>query len=288
MTTTDDRTDHLTTGWEPEADLPAGDTVLRRFVLHLGEFVGSGARSAGGRAARRPQVVLSDIGRPAALFNSAVLLAPPAPGRWDPLLDEVEDWYTRPGDDGGSKYGEVLLWSPVPTPDLRPRGWDLVGHPPLLVRAPAGGPVPERPPGLRIAEVRDGPGLQDWARVAVDGYPFADLQPYRPGVLLGDAVLADPRWRFWVGYDEGRPVSIGTLFVSHGFAQLALGVTLPEARGRGFWYGMVRERLLAEPGLISGGVFSDDSRPGIEKLGYLPVVRFTLWRLPRPVRGQRS
>ena len=73
------------------------------------------------------------------------------------------------------------------------------------------------------------------------------------------------------------------MFVSHGVAQLALGVSRPQARGRGFWYGLVRERLLAEPDLISGGVFSDDSRPGMERLGYLPITRFTLWQRARRV-----
>lgn len=99
--------------------------------------------------------------------------------------------------------------------------------------------------------------------------------------MFDERLLADQRWRLWVGYDDDRPVSIGTLFVSHGFAQYALGVTLPEARGRGYWYGLVRERLLAEPHLVSGSLFSNDSRPGIERLGYLPITRFTLWQRTR-------
>ena len=91
----------------------------------------------------------------------------------------------------------------------------LEGHPPLLVRLPGG-------PG--------GEGLRDWERVAVDGFPYRELQPYRPGVLLGERVLDDDRLRLWVGYEQDRPVCMGTLFVGGGVAAFSLGVTLPEAR----------------------------------------------------------
>lgn len=279
MTTTSVQQPALTTGWE--ADVAPGDTVLRRFLLHLAESSASVAEASGapeGTQAgvlRRPDVCVADTGRPAGFFNSVVLLQPPAAEAWPALLGDVEERLA-----GGS--GDAFLWSAWPTPDLRPRGWQLMGHPPLLVRPP-GGRLPPAPAGLRIAEVRDAAGLDDWARVATEGYPLTELVPYRPGTLLDARILADRRWRFWVGYDDGRPVACGTLFVSHGLAQLALGATRPGVRGRSYWYGLVRERLLAEPGLLSGGVFSDDSRPGVEALGYLPILRLTLWQLPRPV-----
>jgi hypothetical protein len=222
---------------------------------------------------RHDQVCVATSGRPASFFNSAVLLQPPAEDDWDVVLECADGVYHH------EDAGEYYLWSLWPTPDLRDRGWELEGYPPLLVRQP-GGPVPDVRPGVDVRRVADAETLADWEHVAVVGYPLDDLTPFRPGVLLGPAVLDDERWRLWVGYDDGRPVSIGTQFVAHGFSQFSLGVTLPEARGRGFWSTMVRERMLAEPDLVSGGVFSDKSRPGIEKLGYLPVIRFTLWRHP--------
>ena len=275
MTSTEYRTElpteHLTTGWEAELD-PA-DTVLRRFVLNLAEQFASVADATGGRATRTAMLAAVDTGRPANFYNSAVLLQPPLDDRgWSDVLDSADDAFA-----GGS--GTVFLWSPWPTPDLRGRGWTLTGHPPLLVRPP-GGQLPEAAP-LHIRKVDDAAGLDDWARVAVDGYPFPDLQPYRPGRLFDERLLADRRWRFWVAYDDGLPVAIGTLFVAHGVAQLALAATMPQARGRGTWYGLVRERLLAEPHLLSAAVASDDSRPGLERLGYLPLLRFTIWHRPR-------
>ena len=270
-TTTVTDSQGLCTGWEP--DLPPEDTLLRRFLLHLAEYFDSAAAAAGATVVRHPGTAVADLGRPSGFFNSAVLLQPPAPDRWDGVLDSLDKAFA----DGS---GDTYLWSAWPTPDLRPRGWELTGHPPLLVRPP-GGVLPPAAQGLEVREVSTPAGLEDWALVAVEGYPLDELSPYRPGSLLDERILRDRRWRFWVGYEDGRPVSIGTLFVSHGLAELALGVTLPQARGRGFWSALVRERLRAEPDLLSGGVFSDDSRPGIQRLGYLPVVRLTLWHRTR-------
>jgi hypothetical protein len=128
-------------------------------------------------------------------------------------------------------------------------------------------------------------GLRDWERVAVDGFPYPDLQPYRPGVLLDERALADERLRLWVGYEDDRPVCIGTLFVDAGVAAFSLGVTLPEARRRGYWAAMAGVRLAEEPDLPAVGIFSDMSRPPAEALGFIPLTRFTLWHRPRPGRA---
>jgi hypothetical protein len=259
------------TGWE--ADAPVGDTVVRRFVEHEAAHLASAATHAGGRVERSDDLALADTGRPCAFHNVALLTQPPAPDAWDDVVARADRFFDVAG------TGPVHLLSPWLTPDLSGHGWQLQGHPPLLVRQP-GGRVPAAA-DADIVEVTDQRRLDDWARVAVDGFPLPDAQPFRPGALLGPGVLTDPRWRLWVAYVDGSPASIGTSFVSHGLAQLALGVTLPQARGHGLWYGLVRRRLLAAPHLLAGGLFSDDSRPGIERLGFLPITRFTLWRRPR-------
>jgi hypothetical protein len=64
-------------------------------------------------------------------------------------------------------------------------------------------------------------------------------------------------------------------------AAFSLGVTLPEARRRGYWAAMAGVRLADEPDLPAVGVFSDMSRSPAEALGFLPVTRFTLWHRPR-------
>jgi hypothetical protein len=266
--------EHLTDGWEP--DLPVGDTLLRRFLFNLAAFHEVPARAAEGRVLRHDELAAVDLGRPAAMHNAATLLRPLPFDRPGEVLDQVEGFFE------GHGSGEVYLWSAWPTPDLRPRGWVLEGHPPLLVRPPGAQPVPPVPPGLRLDQVAGVAALRDWERVAVDGFPYRELQPYRPGTLLGEAVLADGRLRLWVGYEGDRPVCCGSLFVEAGVACFSLGVTLPEARRRGYWAAMAGVRLVDAPGLPSVGVFSDMSRPSAEAIGFLPVSRFTLWHRPRP------
>jgi hypothetical protein len=117
--------------------------------------------------------------------------------------------------------------------------------------------------------------------VAVDGFPYRELQPYRPGALLDEGVLDDGRLRLWVGYEQDRPVCIGSLLVEAGVASFSLGVTLPAARRRGYWAAMAGVRLAHEPALPAVGVFSDMSRPSAEALGFVPITRFTLWHRPR-------
>ena|GEM_PF-525390 len=276
--------EHRTDGWEP--DLPVSDTILRRFLFNLAAFHEVPAVAAGGRVLRRDDFAAADLGRPAAMHNAATLLRPLPFDRAGETLAAVESFF------GGHRHGEVYLWSAWPTPDLRPRGWVLEGHPPLLLRPPSSLPVPQVPPvppGLRLERVTEAGGLRDWERVAVDGFPYRELQPYRPGSLLDEPVLADGRLRLWVGYEGDRAVCAGSLFVAAGVACFSLGVTLPEARRRGYWGAMAGVRLLEEPDLPAVGVFSDMSRAPAEAIGFLPITRFTLWHRPRssgaPRRG---
>ena len=263
---------HLITGWELE--VPVGDTLLRRFVNAWAESLAGPVAAVGGHLEHRDGVVVGDLGRPGAYYNGATLLRPPVPDKWGTVLDEVEELLLA-----GSGGGDVFLWSAWPTPDLRRRGWQLEGHPPLLYR-PAGGPLP--PAGdLQVRRVSDAAALADWERVAVDGYPLGDLAPWRPGVLFDARMLASPL-RLWVGYADGRPVGAAASYVAHGLHVLALGVVLSEARRRGYWQALLRARLADLDGLPSAGLFSDLSRPGAERNGFLPISRFTLWRRARP------
>ena len=58
---------------------------------------------------------------------------------------------------------------------------------------------------------------------------------------------------------------------------------MPAARRRGFWQRRRPSRASeATPDLWFAGVFSDHSRPGAEALGFVPLLRLTLWTLDRP------
>lgn len=261
----------LTTGWEP--DLPDADSLCLRWLRHWSDQVAAFADAAGGTVVRDERMVLADHGRPASFLDSVVLLAPPrGPGELDDLLDEVE---ARTA--GGT--GDLYLWSLWPTPDLHHRGWVLDGHPPLMARPPA--PAPDLHPSEEPDPVTTPAALVEWERVVVDGYPEPALQPFRPGALAGPALLDDERFRFWTTAEDGRACSASVRFVAHGLASFALGVTLPGARRRGHWWRHARVRLHERPDLWHVGVFSDDSRPGAERLGFVPLLRHALWHRSR-------
>jgi hypothetical protein len=262
--------EHLTTGWEPGA--PTGDTLLRRFLFHHAAAATAFACSAGGTAVETPGFLASDARRPSGFWNAAVLVAPPAD--WEVVLDEVEAFFA-----GGT--GTVGLWSAWPTPDLRDRGWRLSGHPPLLVRPPAAVlPVPATP-APAVARVATPAELAVWERVAIDGYPLPDLEGAGPGAMAGRALLDDPRLRLYTAHVDGEPVSAAASFTDFDLLSLAFGATRPEARRRGLWQQLATTRLRDAPDLWAAGVFSDFSRPGAEALGFVPVLRFTLWLLDR-------
>lgn len=270
MTTT---THHLTTGWEP--DLPVADSVLRRFLFCWAAACDTFARASGGRTTVTPRFALADSREPSGWFNCATLLQPPNARGFDEVLDEIEERFA-----GGA--GEALLVSAWPTPDLQHRGWHLVGHPPLLVRPPADLLAPPPPPTVDLVQVGDAEALADWERVAIEGYPLPELLPAVSGALAGPGLLDDSRLLCTVGREAGRPVSIGAVFTDYGIGCFTLGVTRPEARGRGHWRAHAIRRITAFPDLWMTGLFSDDSRPLAERLGFLPVLRFTLWSRPRP------
>ncbi|HLN78095.1 MAG TPA: hypothetical protein VK204_13685 [Nocardioidaceae bacterium] len=265
MTTLSD-VPHLTTGWEP--GLPHDDTALRNFVLAWAESLAGPVRAQGGRVVRTADALTADLGRPGSYYTSAVLLRPPRPDEWDQALDGVERTMFRSG------AGPVHLWSAWPTPDLSERDWRLEGHPPFLLRPP-GGLIPEAA-GLDVREVVERADLRIWERVVVEGYPLADLQPWRPGVLFRDGVLSSGL-RMWVGYSGREPVAAAASYVAFGLHVLAIGVVLPRVRGQGYWRSLLRTRLAAHPDLPSASLFSDMSRPGAQRHGFWPISRFTLW-----------
>ena len=260
----------LTTGWE--RGTPVEDTLLRRFVFALAQAWEPAVMAMGGRVLRRAEFALADFRRPAGLGNTVTLLQPLPPDP-APVLDAVEDLLA-----GGT--GAVGLISAWPTPELSPRGWRLLGHPPFHLRPRAPLPTVRRPNGLDIRLVKDAAGVRDFEHVAVEGYPFPDVDL---GTMFDERVLRAAGPQMEVGYLDGRPVTAAARHIAHGLVVLVLGVTLPEARHRGCWAAMVASRLADRPELPAAALFGDDSRPGIELLfGFLPITRFTMWLRERP------
>jgi hypothetical protein len=266
----------LETGWLP--DTPIGDTVLRRFLHNQADVLADFARTPDGRTARVPGAALIDAGGPVPYFNQALLLRP-LHGADDPVLTAVEEFF---GPAGGRPFTSLSAW---PTPDLAGRGWTLVGHPAFMVRSP--GPHERRPPpetttadvpatGVAVAPVTRPADLLVAEQIAVDGYPIDEARDRPPGTVLPPGLLGGGT-RVRLGFLDGAPVAAAAVAIGHGVVNLCFAATLPAARRRGVWEALVWTRVDDAPDLPAVSYTSDFSRPGFERMGFLPVLRFTLW-----------
>jgi hypothetical protein len=249
--------EHLTTGWEP--DVPASDSLVRAGLLSMADRARHQVESVGGRVAADGSLILTDSGVPGFFFgNGAYVVAPAGLDR----VDEIVDFY---GD------GSFVMMSPFPTTDLSGYGLELMGHPPFMVR-PAGGDRPPVPPGLVIAEVTDAAALEEFVQTLVAYYPMPD----DASGCFGPAMLGGPS-HLWIGRESGRPVAVSAAHLSHGVVNIEWVAADPACRGKGYGAAMTWQATLADPSLPAVLIASDDGRPVYERMGYLPVVRWTLW-----------
>jgi GNAT superfamily N-acetyltransferase len=255
--------ERLTTGWEP--GVPVEDTILRRYVFNSADRVVHMATATGGTAHRFDDVCTGDMHVPSPFGNQAVLMRPLHGADADAVVETLRAFFTGPH----------VLFSAWPTPDLRPHGYALVGHPPFMVR-PVGGSAPVRPRELDVIEAADAASMEAYDRVFVEGYPVPELQPYEPGRAFGSRVLGSIA-RAWVGIVDGRPVAGSMAFTSRGVVAVENVATLPDARGRGYGAALTATSALSTPEVPSALIASDAGRGVYERLGFLPMSRFTLW-----------
>ncbi len=263
----------LLAGWEPSA--PVGDTLLRRFLHNWTESAAAPVEAAAGRVLRRDDLVATDRGGPAGFFNAVLLQRPLAVEDTVEVATALDEVYA-------AGTGEVWLFSAWPTPDLSAFGWVLEGHPPLMMRPPGPPAPPPEPARLAVEGVTEAGALREFERVCVDGYPLPELAGAPAFSLLHPSALSDPRLRLWLGRLDGRAVGAAMAFVDAGVVDVTLVATLPEARGRGVGTAMTWRATLADPALPAVLLASDDGRPVYERMGYVPLLRFTAWRRSRP------
>lgn len=132
-----------------------------------------------------------------------------------------------------------------PGPDVRDRlaarGYQPVGHRPLVTRDLRSGPTPARAPdptcGLVVEPVRDD---------QLDGAIEVLLAGYEVGAEVARLIEAehrDPRVQLLAVYGNGRPIAVAAISIHGKVAVLGGAATLPEARGRGAQGMLLRARL---------------------------------------------
>jgi hypothetical protein len=266
----------LRAGWEP--DTPVADTLLRRFLVNWIASIEAQGAPLGGRSLRRDDLAMADLGRPSLGCNVATLLSPLFPDGVEEIVAALEEFYAF---SSGANSGAVSLFSPWPTPDLRPYGWTLSGHEPLMFR-PAGGTAPPVPLGLRIEEVRDEAALRAFELAMVRGFSASDVEAQGVGTTFGHGILDDERHRLWLGWEGERPVSAAATFVTADMNHVTLVGTVPEARRRGNGAAVTWRATLSDPALPALLIATDEGRGVYEQIGYIALFRFTVWSRERP------
>jgi hypothetical protein len=259
-----DETEHLTTGWEP--DCPPADSLVRQAVLVHASWATELAQRAGRPWHRDGEWAGGWVSDRAVFANWVVLLQPVADVAG--LAERVNRLFpaTVP----------FLVFSAWPSPDLTAAGWALVGHPPLMLRPPGAPPAGAVRASVEVREVRDGGQLALAERVLVDGYPMPELQPVHAGALFDVRVLEGPT-RAWLAWDGEQPVACAVAHHAAGVTLVECVAALPAARGRGAGAAVTWAATASEPESAAVLIASDDGQPVYERLGYLRLVRWSVY-----------
>ncbi len=263
-------TEQLENGSRPTT--PAGDNLLRDFALAEADAYAAMAAAASGRIAHVEELglVMADIGSPCPFGNVAHLTRPLVAGEDVRVVEALRGFF------GAVSGGPYLVFSPWPTPDFALHGLDLGGHPPMMIR-PALTAADGGGSDLRIEVVRDPTQLEEFERTMVEAYPAVELAPFGSQQRLFADRLIDSNWTLYLGYDGDRVVATGGAYVTDRLVAVEMISTRSDCRGRGFGAAITLAAATTATDRPSLLIASDPGRPVYERLGYLPVLRYTLW-----------
>jgi GNAT superfamily N-acetyltransferase len=251
-----------------------GDNLFNDFVRGEAVSAVALAHARGERTFRDPgRLAMTDAASPLPFSNLVVVERPPRTDEIEPLVEEIRTFYT------GFPGGPALIKSLFPLPDLTTFGCMLMGHPPLMLRAPI--PLPVAPDDLDIVAVTDDRTARDYEETLVFGYPAPMLQPFEVGCFLPTASLAAPGWHHFVGYADGRAVAAGSAYADDHVLRVENIAVLADTRGRGFGAAITAATIAVDLNVAATLIASDLGRPIYERLGFRALHRATYWLLPR-------
>lgn len=273
-------TEVLETGHRP--DTPAGDNLILDYARAEAASFAATVTAGGGRVARDADlgVQLCDLGIGSPFGNAALLERPPTERSTPELAAVLQAFFAEaPG-------GAYLVFSAWPL-DLAGHGFAAVGHPPLMLRPPGGtAALAPLAPGLRVEQVRDADGVEAFERTIIEAYPTPEMLPYERGAMYDPAIL-DTDWVLFVGYENDTPVATAGAFVTPTLTIVEAVSTRPEVRGRGYGTAITAAASLAAPENPAMLIASDLGRSTYDRLGYLPLLRYSLWLGTRQHRAAR-
>jgi hypothetical protein len=261
----------MRTGWEH--DVPDDDSVLRQWVLTNLTRYRTLVERVRGQIDVWDAAALFDTGSSVVFDNAAVLRRPMTADEVDELIDTAHIFF--------SDERPWLLLSAWPLPDLAQGGLQLMGHPPFMMRvagAPAGGRRTVE--GLEIRSVT--PELAPvFAETLEAGFGMADVKssPWADPGAFG------PDLEGFLGYVDGEPVATSAAFLAHGIVDVEGVSCLDSHRGKGIGEAMTWAATLADPDRNAMLMASDLGAPIYLRMGYLTVLRMTLWFSPGASAG---
>ena len=250
---------------------PVGDNVLLDYARGEPDGFAAVAIAGGGRSAHHEGLGLrlADCGSPSPFGNTAHLTRPIGDDATPELVTALHEFFDAgPG-------GPFLVFSPWPTGNLGGHGFHLVGHPPLMFR-PSTAPAPPTNANLRIALVETEDALADFEQTLIEAYPAPEFQPWRRGSFLGPGVLSS-NWRLFVGYEGDRCVATAGAWLTDTVTIVEMVSTRDECRGKGYGGAITAAATEAQPGSTAMLIASDLGRSVYDRLGYLPLLRYTLY-----------
>ena len=253
------------------ANTPPGDNLLHDFARAEAAGYAQLVEAAGGRVEHIAQLglVMTDAGSRCPFGNIAHLARPLSSDEAAELVEAMHSFY------GAVTGGAYLLFAAHPTPDLAELGLVLGGHPPAMIR-PAG-PVPVDESGLRVEVVGDAAQLADFEGTMIEAYPTPELAPFGSQKRLFADPLLDSDWTLYVGYEDDRAVATSAAFVTDDVVAVEMVSTRDECRGRGYGLAITAAAAATRTDRPSALVSSDLGNPVYRRLGYLPILRYTLW-----------
>jgi hypothetical protein len=259
--------EHLENGCS--AATPAGDNLLLDFARGEAQAFAEIASAVGGRVEEQPEhgLHLRDTGLPTPFANAALLSRPVADRDVAGLAGTIGEFFAA------HAGGPFMVFSPWPL-DLGAHGFAPVGHPPLMLRPP-GGAAPLIG-GFHIVRASDPDTIADFERTLIEAYPIAEMQPWERAAYLREDTLGGS-WRFFVGYEDDRAVATAAAYVTPTVTIVELVSARPECRGKGYGAAITAAATLTEPDRPAMLVASDLGRNVYARLGYTPLLRYTLW-----------
>ncbi|MFI5533360.1 GNAT family N-acetyltransferase [Kitasatospora sp. NPDC051853] len=133
-------------------------------------------------------------------------------------------------------------------------------------------------PGVTVEEVGTEAELAELERVVVDGFPLEDHQPWRAGVVLSPAMLAESGYRAWLCRVEGVPAAACMTYDDGETVGVYWVATLPSHRSLGLGRAVLSTALAAQPGRVFTLVATLLGEPLYRRLGFVECGATRWWR----------